>query len=221
MQSNPSLMKANVSPITILTLAFVSLLPLAYGQGTFIYDQQSAIEGVIGESGGFLQSSQPFGQSFTPSLSSINFMRLWLTDVYPGNGLGATVFINLRTISITGRILSSTIPVSMPDGFGVGSTLDTLGYANFFFPADVPLTPGVAYFFQPVVQSGGDLWVAGGSDRFNYVGGTMFVNGAPRPPGYYDLWFREGIVVPEPSSATLVLLGSGILFYVRRAKKQR
>jgi hypothetical protein len=33
-----------------------------------------------------------------------------------------------------------------------------------------------------------------------------------------DLWFREGVLsVPEPSPSWLVLLGSGIFLYARRA----
>jgi PEP-CTERM motif len=200
-----------------LLLAALSLTLSAYGQGTFVYDQQSAVEGVGGESGGFLQTGQPFGQSFTPALSSIDFVRFLVYDVFPNNDLGASIVVNLRSNSISGPVLASTLPLSLPDGFGSV----TRGYTNFSFATSVPLAPGVTYYAQPVVLSGGDTWAAIGSDTFNYAGGTMFVNGAPRPPGYYDLWFREGIVVPEPSSATLVLLGSGILFYVRRAKKQR
>src|SRR5450759_4846854 len=93
-----------------LLLTGFSLTIGAVGQGTFIYDQQSADETVLaGEGGGILQSNQPFGQSFTPTFSSINFIRLWLADGLPGNGLGATVFINLRTNSISGPILASTI----------------------------------------------------------------------------------------------------------------
>jgi hypothetical protein len=200
-----------------LLLTGFSLTIGAVGQGTFIYDQQSAIEGVIGESGGILQSNQPFGQSFTPTFSSINFIRLWLADGLPGNGLGATVFINLRTNSISGPILASTIPVSMPDGFGVGSR----GYTNFFFPADISLSPGVTYFFQVVAASGGDLWSAGGDTSYHYAGGTMFINGAPPRFTDSDLWFREGIVVPEPSSFVLLIGSSAFCLVCRKQFKKR
>ena len=49
----------------------------------------------------------------------------------------------------------------------------------------------------------------------SYAGGTAIAQGIPIPDR--DLWFREGIVVvPEPSSALLALLGSGVWLSVRR-----
>jgi len=51
--------------------------------------------------------------------------------------------------------------------------------------------------------------------QLRYAGGTFYVGGAPHPDDL-DLWFREGIVAPEPSSALLILIGAGVLTYVRR-----
>jgi hypothetical protein len=187
----------------------------ATGQGIFIYDQQSAIEGGGGESAGTLQTDQPLGQSFTPGSNSVSFIRLQFYDVHPGNGLGATVYINLRSNSITGPIMASTDPVFMPDGFA-----SARGYTNFFFPSDIPLTPGLTYYFQPVAQAGSDTWAVIADNGYHYAGGTMYVNGVPPQFGNFDLWFREGIVIPEPSVIS-ILFGGGILFYVRRAKNRR
>jgi hypothetical protein len=75
----------------------------------------------------------------------------------------------------------------------------------------------VTYFFQPVVQSG-DSWSVVAYNSYNYQGGNAFEQGLSLPS--IDLWFREGIVVPEPSSLSL-LIGSGVLFYVRRAKNRK
>jgi PEP-CTERM motif len=183
-------------------------------QGTFVYDQQSAVEGITAESGGIIQSNRPIGQSFIPTLAAIDFVRFQFADGNSINGLGATVYVNLRSNSITGPIMASTDPVFMPNGFGVGNSA---GYTNFFFSLSVALTPGTTYYLQPILDSGDQSWVVT-AGLFPYSRGTAFFKGAA---GSFDLWFREGIVVPEPSSATLVLLGSGILFYVRRAKKQR
>jgi hypothetical protein len=188
----------------------------AAGQGTFIYDQQSAIENAIGESGGIIQNSQPFGQSFTPGSNSISFIRLLLGDINPGNGLGATVYVNLRSNSINGPIIASTDPTFMPDGFGSA----VRGYTNFFFASGIWLTPGVTYFFQPVAQSG-DSWAVIGDSNYRYTGGTMYVHGSPPQFGNFDLWFREGIyVVPEPSALSLLISG-GVLFYVRHKKIEK
>jgi len=186
-------------------ITFISVCSIAYGQGTFIYDQQSNTESGTTEGGGNLQSNQPFGQSFTPTFSSVGFIRLKLYDFDPGNSLGATVYVNLLAISITGTVLAASSPVFMPDDF--------LGYTDFLFLTPVSVTPGTTYYFQPVVQSG-DAWIAAWGGSSSYSNGTAFSNGQAVP--FQDLWFREGIVVPEPSPSWLILLGSGIFLYVRR-----
>jgi hypothetical protein len=135
------------TPCLILCAALLSTF-IASGQG-FIYDQQS---GTIGTGGGgtFIQEHQPVGQSFTPTLSSIEFVQLAFADGHPGNSLGATVFVNLWSGSISNStLLSSTDPVFMPDNF--------LAATSFIFSTPVSLTPGTTYYLQPFVQSG-DLW---------------------------------------------------------------
>jgi hypothetical protein len=171
-----------------------------------IYDQSSATNRDLFGGGAPIQSQQPTGQSFTPALSSVGFVQLELVDFYPGNGTGATVYVNLRADSITGTILSSTEPVFMPDGFNDSIT-------NFFFPTSVAVIAGTTYYLQPVVQSG-DHWdmIVG---QYNYPGGTFFANGLPDPNGF-DVWFREGVLTPEPSSALLVLFGGAVLWAGRR-----
>ncbi len=169
---------------------------IAYGQG-FIIDQQATngIDGVLSPLG----SSQPAGQSFTPSLSAVGFVSL-----YPFNSSDSFMAINLRTNSITGPILATSSSVFIPGGFD--------GITNFIFDTAVNVASGTTYYLQPVVISGaiGLILV----NNF-YSGGTMIANGNPSPS--FDLWFQEGIIaVPEPSAAGLVLLGGGILFYFRR-----
>ena len=171
----------------------------ANGQSTFIYDQQSInlIEGSVG------LGAQPVGQSFTPSFSSVGFIMLNLADGVPGGGGGGTPSVNLRANSITGTILGSTTPVTLPSHF--------FGVTNFFFTTPITVVPNVTYYFQLVSGGGGFCsYVTDG-----YAGGTAISQGAAKN---YDLWFREGVVVPEPSSALLVLLGGGVLFYARRKK---
>jgi len=179
----------------------------AHGQTTFIYDQQSSTDegpGVYGEGGAIQQIAMPFGQSFTPTFSAVDFIRLNLNDHDPSNDLGAMLYVNLRTNSINGPILSSSFSVTLTNSF--------IGVVNFLFSNSVPIKPGVVYYFEPIVQSG-DQWniLAG---EYNYSGGSVFANGLPVVAS--DLWFREGIVIPEPLSVWLVLLGGGVLLYVRR-----
>jgi hypothetical protein len=155
--------------------------------------------------GAVIQQLTPLGQSFKPGLSAVGFIRLKLYDNTSGNGVGATFIVNLRTNSITGAVLASTIAVTLPDGF--------TNAVDFFFPVPVPLAPGTNYFFEPVVQSG-DLWKID-AGPYNYPGGTAISQGIAISGS--DLWFREGIIVPEPSPALLILIGAAIL--VRQFRK--
>jgi hypothetical protein len=187
--------------IYIFLIIFTAIL--TRGQGTFIYDQQSAVEGALQDGGGYIQNQVV--QSFTPVLSSVDFVRLWLGEA--GGVNGATIYVNLLSGSITGTVIGTTAPVSLPVSFN--------GYVNFFFPTDVSLTPGASYYFQPIAEPGSDLWYAAGSSAYNYQGGQLYYQGIPKDGE--DLWFREGIyIAPEPSASWLVLIGSGVLFYVRR-----
>src|SRR5262249_9200785 len=172
----------------------------AVGQGTFIIDQPSSDESNGGNQGSPIQSRQPMGQSFTPTLNSVGFVRFHLFDLNEGNGIGASVYVNLRADSITGPIIGSTAPVFMPDGFG---HLLIGGYTNFFFASPVAVTPGVLYYFQPVVASG-DSW-ASVNQNFLYAGGDAYFEGVASGS---DLWFREGIYVPEPSAPALLMIGA-------------
>jgi hypothetical protein len=185
----------------LLSACCISSL-VVHGQGTFFYDQESS---TIDQGGGSVafQSLSPYGQSFTPMLSSIGFVQLQLTDKNSGKSLGGTLVVNLRSDSITGTILGSTTPLLLSDGFS--------GLTTFLSSTAVALTPETIYYLEPIVQSG-DQWTINAGE-YNYPGGMVFGNGGPAPAS--DVWFREGIVVPEPSSLALLLLGCG-LFVSRR-----
>src|SRR5258708_870764 len=130
----------------ILLIGLASLMSAtctSRSQGTFVYDQQSFDHAIPPNLTYSIQPYQPMGQSFVPALSSIAFVQLDLFDGLPGNGMGATIYVDLLQDSITGTVLSSTAGVSMPDNFG--------GVANFFFPSSVALTSGTTYYLQPVV----------------------------------------------------------------------
>jgi hypothetical protein len=189
-------------PILPTALALAATTLAALGQGTFFYDQQSATSQAI-SGGAPFGVEQPFGQAFTPALSSVGFVQFEFIDSLPGDGIGATVYVNLWADSIaTGTLLGSTTPVFMPDGFMYGVT-------NFLFTTPALVTPGKTYYLQPVVQSGDPQWgtVVG---NFNYANGTWIAHGQPVLDGSV-LWFREGTIVPEPSSALLFALAAATL----------
>jgi hypothetical protein len=179
----------------------------ARGQ-TFQYDQQSYT--VQNTPGGIasIQTQQPIGQSFIPNLSSIGFISLYFSD-QTASGVGATVSVNLWSGSISnGTLLGSTDPIFIRHGF--------FNYTNLFFSTPVALTPGTTYYFQPLVQSGDQdqNMTTGITSGFVYPSGTAIINGAVSG---FDILFREGVViVPEPSSASLALLGVAGFYFRRR-----
>ncbi len=183
-----------------LLLASISFAAKIYAQGTLVFDQQSSTDETYSSNSVAIQFVGFVGQSFTPSLSTVGFVRIKLFDISPANGVGATLVMNLRSNAINGPILGTTTLV-LGNGFA-GST-------NFIFPGAIPVVPSLTYFFETSVQSG-DLWAIRSMDSStvdNYLNGFMYsgLNTATSS----DLWFRAGIVVPEPTSGVLLFLGSG------------
>lgn len=189
----------------------------AMGQ-TFIYDQQSVPidppDGgeFVGAGGGI---EPGFGQSFVPTLSSVGFIRLEFINVAVPGASNATVDVNLWAGGIeTGTLLGTSTPIFLPVG--------TSTWTNVFFTTPVAVQPGTRYFFEPLIISGGgatgvndvqmlltDPRQAGGNA---YPDGSLFYFDTPVSPGF-DYYFREGIVVPEPTSISLALCAAvGLLF---------
>lgn len=197
------------SKVFVVLHYFFIIVPPLCGQGTLVFDQQSDTNETPywGTGATMQQIPSPWGQSFTPALSAVDFMQLKTYDGNTNNVLGAILYINLRAGSIGGQVLGSTIPLPLSNGFG--------GVTNFFFPGPVAVTPGQPYYFEPVVQSD-DPWLID-SGPYGYLGGTAFQQGLPLTGS--DIWFREGIV-PEPSSATLAFV-TGIVFVWLRDRNRR
>ena len=198
---------------SLVACLLLALVPVATrGQGTLVYDQESSSDESYPIGGVRIQFYGTVGQSFTPSLSTIGFVRLKLYDIAPGNALGATLMVNLRSTAINGPVLGTTTPVVLSNGFA--------GSVNFFFATAVPVVPNTTYFFETVVQSGDNWGITVRSDSLgdvNYPGGVFY--GGLQPFIANDLWFREGVVVPEPSSALLLFLGGGTAAWIARRKR--
>jgi len=193
----------------LIACLLLMLLPVATrGQGTLVYDQESSSDEVSTFGSVPIQAYGTVGQSFTPSLSTVGFVRLRVFDLDPRNGSGATLTVNLRATAINGPLVGTALSVVLGNGY-VGAT-------NFIFADAIPVVPSTAYYFEAVVQSG-DNWgiVALGDD---YPNGSFYSGGTGTPFPGNDLWFREGIVVPEPSSVSWLFLGGGIAAWVGRRK---
>ena len=50
---------------------------------------------------------------------------------------------------------------------------------------------------------------------FPYSTGTLYEFGSPDPNGF-NAWFREGVLIPEPSSGVLVLVGAAGVWWAKR-----
>ncbi len=180
-----------------------------FGQGTFVYDQQSSDESNYQEGGADIQQNQPIGQSFTPSLSTVGFVRLFIYNGLLLDTTPADVVVNLRSTSITGPVLGVSATVTIPGGSLFGGPID------FVFAAPVSVTPGVSYYFQPVVLNNSNLGLSR-SLLYNYPNGSAYIGGVTDSTS--DLWFREGIVVPEPSSLILLFVGGSLAAWYHRRK---
>lgn len=191
----------------------------ALGQGTFIYDQQSASSDYTTGEGAFdLTLHQPAGQSFIPTLDSVGFVRLQMGDITMS--VGATLSVNLWFGSIggSGTLLGSTDPVYVPFYFGHG-TAPTSGETNFFFTTPVAVTPGQTYYLQPVVESGDTIFANVTQGPGAYPNGSLILDGTN---GFSDLWFREGVYqTPEPWSWSIILLGGGIFSCFGSRRRRR
>jgi hypothetical protein len=168
-----------------------------------------SVEGQYSENAIDVRTNQPLGQSFIPSLSSVGFVRFYLGDGKFGAGSNLTAYVTLHSDSISGPIIGTSDSVLLPPGFSAPQ--------DFLFSGPIPVTPGTTYYFQLVGQST-TTWLTY-FGPFLYDRGNAIALGAPLT--YFptwDLWFREGVVVPEPSACALGLIAASALAYGRRKR---
>jgi hypothetical protein len=193
------------APSLILTnLALAAYF--AHGEAIYQFDQSVSPT----DAPNLFANIQPAitGESFVPTLSSIGFAQFYLNDASPVLQ-SSTLYVILWSGSSANSVyLGQTAPVTVGP-FSAGAT-------TFYFSNPVTVTPGSTYFLQPIVQSG-DNESAGVVPGYRYANGMAYIYGNAAP--VQDLWFSEGIVVPEPSTFSLAIVGLvGIAAVSRRLK---
>ena len=205
-----------ITKTTIRNLLAVTLLMAVslqvHAQGTII-DQESystPISPYTSGVDGLYLTDQPleqFTQSFIPSLSAIDFAAL---EFESGTG-NAKVEVKLYDDSAepsVATLIGTSTAITMSSPF-VNSGLGIAGIETFYFSSPISLTAGDTYYLQPVLVSGGASWTFETIIGDTYPNGELNVNGYPFAT-QTDMWFQEGITVPEPG--TLALIGCAGLF---------
>ena len=152
-------------------------------------------------------------QEFTPTLDRVNFVQL---------------FFNMSGISILRQ--SASFTVSIRDGgvdgaiIGTSSELDLSpefqGFATFRFADPTDLSPNEKYAFDVRKTDGKlDFWTVEAGSLPGYAGGDLQFNGSIESGA--DLYFREGIAIPEPAPVLLVCMSAAGLGFFRILKNLR
>ena len=146
------------------------------------------------------------GQEFMPSFSTINFVDLYvLADI--NSQVRYAIWASIYSDTINGPLLGTSMPTYLDRNFGKGA-------ARLTFANDIPLTPGQRYVIKPDAGGG----PGGGNPDLieffvldpsysNYENGRALYGG---PVENRDMWFREGLIVPEPSTFALAGLALGL-----------
>ena len=177
-----------------------------------VVDQRNDGFNLPGPPGGFLVRS-PWGQEFTPTLAALDGVHLLIGPRDPA----IVVFANIRENTITGPIIGT----SLQGTIGPPETPENR-FIQFDFADRVPLVPGDLYVIEFRILSGsgepdfGNLALLLNNENL-YPGGRLITLGNPIPGS--DLGFREGLVVPEPG--TVSLLGIGLLALVGGVVRRR
>jgi len=190
----------------VIPLFLATALQL-HGQG-YVYDQESATTPLNINYDTFDISRLMLMQAFVPTLSSIDFVQLEISDYPDSSTSGEKICVGIYSGSPSEPTLLGTSElVSLPANFH-NDGIAYSGVVTFYFATAVTLDPGQTYYITVAEITGDDLWSVAVTEN-TYPNGKLYAGGAPITPST-DLWFREGETVPEPSGLALWVVG-GVL----------
>jgi hypothetical protein len=187
-----------------IVVVTICLLSWQDAEAELIIDQQNPDNG--GPVNGWtIPLFQPMGQTFAPSLNSLNVVILNLQDPnHRGGPWGVEVHQGLD-----GALLGTSQAVSLPADFGSGHIAGLP--IEFDFATPVTLTPGLTYSLEPI-RFGAGAFNLISTEADGYDGGSLFLKDSIQPG---DAIFSEGLnisSVPEPS--TLIMFGSAAILAI-------
>ncbi len=190
------------------------LLLLSIGNGCCqIIDQEYLVNFSAESDATNINFASPIGQSFTPILTSLNFVNLRLIDSNSAT-TGATYEVNIYSgVGMNGLLLGTSSAVFLPNDFGTTEMTPNGtpegGVVDFSFSTPISLTPFGTYTLQIQPLSGENFFLIGDhSSGSTYAGGQAILGGST---ALGDVWFQEGIAIPEPSATAILLGGLGLL----------
>lgn len=145
----------------------------------------------------------PVGQSFVPSASKLNYVKLNLLDNGGFDG-DHVVYVNIRESTIDGDVVGVSETLILEDcfnfeegpgcGIGGGYTVEV----RFDFVEDVALVPDLTYVLEIVPEGVSSNLNVGNSHSDLYELGGYFKDGQEN---IEDLWFEEGYTSLQLNSA--------------------
>ncbi len=172
-------------------------------------------------------AASSFAQTFTVGSSALDvtaFSLIHENDINQSADLTMHIFevsdTSAATISLPGTPLlteSFTVPGVTPDD-------DTLLTLTLDSTLTLSANTGYAFFLDVSDTSASDewRWVRTAPAGNTYAGGVFYEDGDPKESGERDGSLAViGTVVPEPSSASLLVLGTGLAYLARRKRTRR
>lgn len=148
------------------------------------------------------------GQEFKPTFSRVDFIDTMLWSSGPEF---ATFQMRIHEGTLAGRVIAVSSPVDYT--FSGGGAVPV----RFLFPTSALVVPDQTYVFEIPPMS---IYTGAPIGPTPYDRGRAFQPDIEIPANY-DLWFREGIIVPEPATWKLLAAATLFLIVTRSAKLAR